>query len=76
MAAFLAVISAIVILGVFISDMDSAEDVEPSRGLLKFLFKTIYGLFTDTARTLRKLAILFIAIIVLLISGLSIIMNA
>ncbi|MBG9445294.1 hypothetical protein [Cytobacillus firmus] len=75
MAEFFAIISGIVIIGVFISNLDSAEDIEPSRGLIKFAFKSIYGLFTDTKRTLIKLGLLFGSLIILAISGLSIIMN-
>lgn len=71
MAGFFAIVSFIVVIGVFISDMDSAEDIEPSRGLIKFGIKTVFGLFTDTKKTLLKLALLFVSLITLLISGLS-----
>jgi hypothetical protein len=75
MAEFMAIISVIIILGVLFSNLESAEDLEPSRGLIKFGFKTVYGLFTDTKRTLLKLALLFGALITLAISGLVIVSN-
>ncbi len=75
MAEFLAIISGIIIIGVFISNLDSAEDIEPSRGLIKFALKSIYRLFTNTKRILIKLGLLFGSLIVLAVSGLSIIMN-
>ncbi|MGE6489973.1 hypothetical protein [Paenisporosarcina sp. NPDC076898] len=75
MEVFLAIISIIIIFGVIFSNFDSVEDIEPSRGLVKFGVKTVYGLFTDTKRTLIKLAILFGAVILLAISGLAFLAN-
>ena len=76
MAEFFAIVSAIVVLVVLISNLDSAEDFEPSRGLVKFIFKTVYGLLTDPRGTLIKLALLFGALITLAISGLVILFTS
>jgi hypothetical protein len=75
MAEFFAIISGIVIIATFISSLDSGEDLEPSRGLIKIGFKMVFGLFTDTKATLINLGLLFVAIITLLISCLAILVE-
>jgi len=72
MAELIALVSGISILVLLFSDIDSAEDLEPSRGLIKFTIKTVYGLFTNTKQTLMKLSFLILALVTFVISGIAV----